>query len=60
MGITDNPDDTQFKTQYYPIPHHVEDQSFVTLGSLLPLAWSSRGQQRLPTLAMKARDEQLP
>lgn len=61
MGITDNPADTQFKVQYYPIPHHEEDQKcFVTLGSLSPLSWSSRGEQRVPTLGMKARDEQLP
>lgn len=60
MGITDNPDDTQFKTQYYPFPHHVEDESFVTLGSLSSLSWSSRGQWRLPTLGTKARDKQLP
>lgn len=60
MGVADNTDDTQFKTQYYPIPHHVEDQCFVTLGSLSPLAWSSRGQERFPSFGMKARDEQLP
>lgn len=50
MEITDNPDDTQCKTQYYPVPHLVEDQCFVTLGSLSPLAWSSgvsRGFQPL-------------